>query len=329
MKEPDMNEVDVKEPNDDFDSPWKEIIEWYFAEFMSFFFPQAYAEIDWGRRIEFLDKELHQVERGAEFGRQYADKLARVWRLNGAEEWVLVHVEVQGKPERTFNRRMYTYNYRLYDRYGQPVASLAVVNDDSASRKSVQFGYTLWGCTVSFEFPVVRLAEYVARWHELEASDNPFATVVMAHLKALETRHNAEARAVWKYYLIRRLYVRGYTRQDILNLLHFVDWLLCLPGNLEQQFKQQLEQLEAQTQMRYVTSIERIAREEGREEGRKEGREEGATYVLLRLLEHRFGELPEEVAAHVQRLSLAQTEALVNHALGAESLAQFVTHLPE
>ncbi len=112
-------------------------------------------------------------------------------------------------------------------------------------------------------------------------------------------------------------------------LLHFVDWLPCLPGNLEQQFKQQLEQLEAQTQMRYVTSIERIAREEGRKEGREEGREEGATYVLLRLLEHRFGELPEEVAAHVQRLSLAQTEALVNHALGAESLAQFVTHLPE
>jgi predicted transposase YdaD len=81
--------------------------------------------------------------------------------------------------------------------------------------------------------------------------------------------------------------------------------------------------------MRYVTSIERIAREEGRKEGREEGREEGATYVLLRLLEHRFGELPEEVAAHVQRLSLAQTEALVNHVLGAESLAQFVTHLPE
>ena len=51
--------------------------------------------------------------------------------------------------------------------------------------------------------------------------------------------------------------------------------------------------------------------------------------MLLRLLEHRFGELPEAVTARVRRLSLAQTEALVNQALGAESLAQFVTHLPE
>ncbi|MFM7584357.1 MAG: DUF4351 domain-containing protein [Caldilinea sp.] len=144
-------------------------------------------------------------------------------------------------------------------------------------------------------------------------------------------------------------YQQEHALRSLEALLHFVDWLLWLPGNLEQQFKQQLEQLEAQTQMRYVTSIERIAREEGRKEGREEGREkcreegrekgreegreegrkEGATYMLLRLLEHRFGELPEAVTAHVQRLSLAQTEVLVNQALGAESLAQFVTHLPE
>jgi hypothetical protein len=102
----------------------------------------------------FLDKELHQVARDAEFGRQYADKLAKVWRLNGAEEWVLVHIEVQGKPERTFDRRMYTYNYRLYDRYGcASTASLAVVNDNGASRKSGQpWLSSLWGVQSASSF---------------------------------------------------------------------------------------------------------------------------------------------------------------------------------
>ena len=33
----------MTEPNDEFDSPWKEIAEQYFAELMEFFFPQAYA----------------------------------------------------------------------------------------------------------------------------------------------------------------------------------------------------------------------------------------------------------------------------------------------
>jgi len=32
---------------DEYDSPWKEIIEDYFSEFMSFFFPQAHSDIDW------------------------------------------------------------------------------------------------------------------------------------------------------------------------------------------------------------------------------------------------------------------------------------------
>ena len=53
--------------SDDFDSPWKDILEGYFPDFMAFFFPAAAAEIDWSRGFEPLDKELAQVnpQRGA------------------------------------------------------------------------------------------------------------------------------------------------------------------------------------------------------------------------------------------------------------------------
>lgn len=34
----------------DYDSPWKEVLDYYFAEFMAFFFPQAYSEIDWKKK---------------------------------------------------------------------------------------------------------------------------------------------------------------------------------------------------------------------------------------------------------------------------------------
>jgi hypothetical protein len=43
----------------DNDSPWKEIIETYFAQAMMFFFPEtADIIIDWSRKYEFLDKEF-------------------------------------------------------------------------------------------------------------------------------------------------------------------------------------------------------------------------------------------------------------------------------
>ena len=45
---------------------------------------------------------------------------------DGSEEWLLIHVEVQGQREADFPRRMFVYAYRLYDRYAREIASLAM-----------------------------------------------------------------------------------------------------------------------------------------------------------------------------------------------------------
>jgi len=92
----------------DYDSPWKEILEHYFPAFLEFFFPHAHREIRWKAGYEFLDKELQQVVRDAEIGRRLADKLVKVWRRDGEEVWVLVHIEIQGQYESGFAERMYT-----------------------------------------------------------------------------------------------------------------------------------------------------------------------------------------------------------------------------
>jgi hypothetical protein len=80
----------------DYDSPWKEMLDGYFPAFMAFFFPAAAAEIDWSRGYESLDTELQQIVRDAALGTRLADKLLRVWRRDGVEQFVLIHVEVQG-----------------------------------------------------------------------------------------------------------------------------------------------------------------------------------------------------------------------------------------
>ena len=113
----------------DYDSPWKTALERYFPQFMALFFPEAYAGIDWSQGYAFLDKELQKVVRDAKLGRRLADKLVRVYGTDGVEDRVLVHIEVQGQPEPGFAKRMYVYNYRLFDRYDRPVVSLAVLGD--------------------------------------------------------------------------------------------------------------------------------------------------------------------------------------------------------
>jgi hypothetical protein len=124
----------MNELRDQFDSPWKEILEIYFEDFVQFFFPQIHAEIDWSRGYDFLDQELAQVVRDAELGKRLADKLVKVWKLNGEETWVLIHIEIQSQEEGLFSARMFVYYYRLKDKYDLPIASLAILGDERDNR---------------------------------------------------------------------------------------------------------------------------------------------------------------------------------------------------
>ncbi|MBD2457705.1 cytosolic protein [Nostoc sp. FACHB-87] len=246
-----------KTPQTEYDSPWKQMLQLYFQDFMLFFFPQAHNEIDWSRGFIFLDQELQQVVRDAELGKRLIDKLVKIYRIGGEEEWLLIHVEVQSQEETVFPKRMFVYNYRIFDRYDRSVASLAILGDENIKWRPNQFGYELFGCTVDFQFPVIKLLDYQQRLSELEASHNPFATVVMAHLAAVQTRSNRLQRKQSKLALVRRLYEQGFEREAVVNLLAFIDWMLTLPLDLELEFQQEVEQLEAQQRMQYVTSFER------------------------------------------------------------------------
>jgi len=260
----------MSQPQTEFDSPWKDVIERYFEDFIQFFLPQAHGEIEWSRGFEFLDKELQQVVRDAELGRRLADKLVKVWLTGGDEAWVLIHLEVQSQEETNFAERMFVYHYRIYDRYKRSVASLAVLGDERSSFRPNQFGYALWGSEVFFRL-VVKLIDYQQQWSALEASRNPFATVVMAHLKAQATRLERLERFEWKLAITRRLYEKGYGREDVINLFQFIDWVMSLPEELEQQFWREVRNLEEERRMPYITSVERIATEKGIQQGMRQG----------------------------------------------------------
>lgn len=93
----------------------------------------------------------------------------------------------------------------------------------------------------------------------------------------------------------------------MLELFRILDWILRLPEALEREFVHELIAFEEQAKMPYVTSIERLGREEGHkeghkeghEEGYKEGRQEGEALVLMRLIELKFGPPSEAVRAQI------------------------------
>ncbi len=279
---------------------------------MAFFFPQIHAEIDWARGYVFLDQELSQITRDAEVGKKVVDKLVKVWKLTGEETWVLLNVEIQSQEESVLGERVFTYFYRLKDKFNLPIASLVILGDDRNNWRPSTYSQSLWGCRVEFEFPIVKLLDYESQWADLEASRNPFAIVTMAHLKTKSTRKDLQSRKDWKLRLTRMLYENGYERQAIIDLYRFLDWILELPNDLKQAFRYELAQYEQEKQMPYVTWIERM--------GIEQGRKEGELSLVLRQLTRRVGIVPDSLTDRVQALPIEQLELLAEDLLDFQGL---------
>jgi hypothetical protein len=321
--------------NDDYDSPWKDVLENFFPEFMAFYFPQAHAQIDWSAGYAIENTELRKVVRDAQLGKRFADVLVSVTLLNGQARLIYIHVEVQGERDNAFTLRMFTYNYRLFDRYQCPIISLAVLADDNPHWRPSHFEFEELGCRHSFDFPIVKLLDYADQLAQLEVSDNAFALVTAAHLRTSQTKHNPPARYAAKLALVRLLYQHDWSRQRILDLFAVLDWMMRLPEALEQKLWQDIGEIEGEKQMRYITSVERIGMKRGwiegnqigLAEGKLEGKLEGETKLLVRLLTKRFGPLSAATQAQLDNATTDQLEHWADAILDAPTLdAVFAAH---
>ncbi|MBF0191599.1 MAG: cytosolic protein [Magnetococcales bacterium] len=315
-----MTDHDNQSQPTEYDSPWKEILKAYLKDFLEFFLPDAHDGIDWQRAPEFLDKELDRITREAESGNRRVDLLVRVWLLDGDELWVLIHVEVQGNRDPHFEERMFTCQYRAFDLYKRPVVSLAILADEEGAWRPSAFGYQKWGSKVSFQFNAIKLLDYLSRMDLLESSTNPFAIVTLAHLTGKQTRNQPTERFQQKMRITRMLYERGFSRQQIVNLFRFIDWVLNLPEELDNQFWTNLSNFEENKKMPYITSVERIGEERGRLMGIQIGRQEEAASMLLKLIRRKFGATPDWVTEKVKLANLELIETWSDNFVFANSV---------
>ena len=309
-------------PTDKYDSPWKEAIEHYFPEFMAFYFPDAYIAIDWSKKYTFLDNELRSIFLEAEVSNHVVDKLAQVELLKGKEKWLYIHIEVQSTRKSNFTRRMFGYNYRIFDKFNQSVASFAILADRDRHWRPNFYGFEFAGSKLMLEFSIVKLIDYEPKIDELLALDNAFGLITAAHLLTQQTRQNNNERYNAKLRLIRMLYKRQWERMRIVELLRVIDWFLKLPKGLRQKLKTEIHKMEGQQKMTYVTSFERDAKEEcivigkelgvvegieigvvqGKEIGVIEGIEIGRVKVVRKLMASGFS---AEQAANIADVSVA------------------------
>jgi hypothetical protein len=142
---------------------------------------------------------------------------------------------------------------------------------------------------------------------ELQASDNAFAILTAAHILTKRTHKNPKDRYAAKFTVTRLLYRNGWDKQKVINFFRVIDWLMKLPKDLTIDFKKELNQLEEEQQMRYVTSIEQLAMAEGMQVGRQEGRSGGMIDAIREMFTLRFPQV--DVSAYTDKFrSIAEAK---------------------
>lgn len=136
------------------------------------------------RDFQFLDKELEQLFSTEEIeSPKFADKLVKVFSRSGREEWRLIHIEIQGYQDKNFARRMFTYFYRILDKYDKPITAIAIFTDNNRKFRPEAYEYNYLGTKNTFQFNTYKVLEQDEQ--TLIKDDNPFSIVILRVLLAL------------------------------------------------------------------------------------------------------------------------------------------------
>jgi Domain of unknown function (DUF4351) len=191
------------------------------------------------------------------------------------------------------------------DKFKREVASFAVLGDTDVNWRPNSFTRETLGCNIQFSFPITKLVDFKKRKEELAASDNPFFVVVQAHLasQATKGKDRQERRKKQKLNIMKMMYDRGYSQQEINDLFRFVDWVLTLPLDLAKAFENDLIAYERGKNMPYISELER------------KSLEVGEAKVVILLLNHRLGEISEETAIEIRKVPIDRLEQLATDLL--------------
>lgn len=272
---------------------WKGIIRELFPWFVQYFFENWQEEIDLSRGFEFLDKELEQILPDSNAKGRRADVLVKVFSPAGKEFWFLVHVEVQGYHDEDFALRMYTIQYRLFDRYQKPVAALAIFTDSQPDFHPQDFGYQCLTTRLHYQFGTYKLLDHPPGT-EISKKENPFSLVMEAAWHGMNRgKLNDEEVMEIKVSLFRKLMESGFPKETIRGIFSFIKYYMSFDKKeFYHKFDEIIEPMKNSANMTLREMIIEDARQEGLEQGEDIGLLKSVT--VQKMLKE--GKSPEEIA---------------------------------
>ena len=277
----------------DKDSIWKDAVKQNLPLLLKRMIPELYADVDFSQEPKLLDKELQdtiQVSLSAEHNSaKFVDTLVELQLKSGKNQWVLLHIEIQGKGGQDISYRMILYCCLIFAHYRRMPVALAILTDKRPSSETPgQFEFSEYGTKLLYKYNLFEV--YNQSDEELLNSDNPFDSFIYAAKKYSDYMSD-DAQNVKLEYLLkitRSLYERGLNEQDRAKIIIFVSRLINLGDEkLRKEFFEELKKMEGKemSEMNWIqeyfyNEVRDKVRNEGIVIGEARGKEQGRSETL-------------------------------------------------
>lgn len=135
-------------------------------------------------------------------------------------------------------------------------------------------------------------------------------------------------RLVWKTRIVQGLFDQLLPAADIIKLFRFIDWLMVLPEDLKEGFRDELRVMrkERTMAMPVMTQTEELwfleGKEAGEAKGRQEGQEQARKETLRKALHFRYGEAGETLELAGRDCSQALLDQMLEAMFAGKSLEE-------
>ena len=254
-----------------YDILWKGLLDEVFDDFLRFVFPAVEEDLDLERGFLFLDKELGQMfpEPQKKSATRHVDKLVKVYKKNGEERWLLVHVEIQDKKDAALPQRMFQYFYRIMDKHNHPITAVAMFTGADGKKMPDRYEDRCLGTELVYKYNTIRITDYSDE--DLMANENPFAIVMLVAKQGLLKGEEFDQILLDKKMLIvNLLHDRGiYSKEKINAIMIFLNnYVLFKKSENNSNFMKQVDaKTNKEDTMGILEQLAEIKREEGLEEG--------------------------------------------------------------
>jgi predicted transposase/invertase (TIGR01784 family) len=267
----------------DADSYWKELIERFFWLLLQIALPELYSAADTGRTPKPLsgeftdilntgDPKIHKHPRHADF-------VMEVPLKTGASEWVILHIEAQGKGS-DINFRMCHYRSAIFFHYRKEPVALAIITDKRPAKEAGFYSHSHFGTESIYRYNKLVLSELDD--DALLTNDNPFGILLYAAKNALGTK-SEQRKFRYMRVAMDRLAELGWNREDKHDLMLFIERIVNLKDEkLIARYKEHRLQLDREGRIVYIPLLEREKAKELIESGVEKGKLEFARNLLVR-----------------------------------------------